>query len=436
VHRALKSHLCRCTGWTPILDAAQSMAAGTPVDLAPLSSPRAQQRAQLEGRSAQTLGPEVALGGGGFASDTAPRTALFAIAPEQLAQSDELTQPRHWRLAADLTTWRSAIGSIPGRRSSLGLTWPIEHRDVSGRVLRELQTTWVEPAYLEPDCSWCEPGGEPAPTHANGGAFGGKQDSALPDLVAALSLEHDVPVRAQLTREQVVQWGPKRPPMAIRVTLDDEIAKAHHSEAGYIVWIRVARTAGIVDAISALPLPDGVRCEIEEVDVLGPATSVAIRGSGWAELAAVISSLRTAPQEDPNVAVTDVVLSPDGARAEAWWDDQNHLHLRVDCGVDPADPGEMLVLRSYCMGAIHMALGWVQSEGIAVDDEGQARHLTLRSLGILTSAEMPQVHLEVVDHGSQGPKAPPVNGSDAVFAVTAAALWRRTQWASRWPIQH
>ena len=38
-----------------------------------------------------------------------------------------------------------------------------------------LQTTWVEPAYVEPDASWCLPGGEPATPLANGGAFGGKR---------------------------------------------------------------------------------------------------------------------------------------------------------------------------------------------------------------------------------------------------------------------
>ena len=40
-----------------------------------------------------------------------------------------------------------------------------------------LATSWVEPAYLEPDASWCEPGGEPASPLANGGAFGGKEHS-------------------------------------------------------------------------------------------------------------------------------------------------------------------------------------------------------------------------------------------------------------------
>jgi xanthine dehydrogenase small subunit len=436
VHRVLKSHLCRCTGWTPILEAAHAMADGQPIDITALSSPRAVRRASLEGRSSQMLGPQVALGGGGFACDMAPAAARYAVASSPLDQVSQISEPGEWHLTENLTAWRAALGSAPGRRSSLGVSWPIAPVAGPGLLVRELQTTWVEPAYVEPDCSWCEPGGEPASTHANGGAFGGKQDSGLPALVAALAHEHDGPVRAQFTREQVVQWGPKRPPMAISVTVDDEIVEGAVSATSYAVWIRVARTAGVVDALLSLPLPSEVRCEIEEVDVLGPITSVAIRGSGWVELAVVLSSLRTAPTNDPEAVVTDLVTSPEGARAEAWWDSHGHLQLRVDCGVDPADPGEMLVLRSYCMGAVHMALGWVQSEGIAVDDQGQPRDLTLRSLGIATSAQMPQVHLEVVDHGIRAQGPPAVNGSDAVFAVAAAAFWRRSQWAPRWPIQH
>ena len=42
-----------------------------------------------------------------------------------------------------------------------------------------LQTTWVEPAYVEPDASWCVPGGEPASPFGNGGAFGGKLHSPV-----------------------------------------------------------------------------------------------------------------------------------------------------------------------------------------------------------------------------------------------------------------
>lgn len=417
VHRALKSHLCRCTGWTPILDAVRDVANDTEIDLSVLTSPRAQERARIEGRSSQTLGAEVALGGGGFASDTAPPDARYAVPPEDVDHRDS----NQWTLVEDLTAWRAAVGSAPGRRSSLGLTWPIAPAGGSGQILRQLQTTWMEPAYLEPDCTWCAPDGKPASTHANGGAFGGKESSALPGVVAQLASDHQVTVRAQLTREQVVRWGPKRPPMAIVVT-EENADQPHEIE----IAITVAETHGIADAIRAVPLPEGVRCVITEVAVLGPPTSAEIRAAGWAELAVVLSSLR--PDDG---LIGDLVVSPEGARASARCDAEGELWLTLECGADPDDVGEMTVLRSYCMGAVHMALGWVHSEGIAVDEQGEPRDLTLRSLGIPGSTEMPVVHLEVLP---LDPDALPVNGSDAVFAAVAAALWRRSDWAPRWPI--
>ena len=437
VHRVLKSHLCRCTGWTPILDAVQDYVADTALDLDPLTSPRARERAVLEGRSPQMLGVEVALGGGGFAADTAPHDARYAQVPEDLDPENPTSfHPEQWSVFEDLGAWRAAVENAPGRRSSLGISWPIEPAGGSDQVARVLQTTWVEPAYLEPDCSWCAPGGAPASTHANGGAFGGKQLSQLPAAVAQLASEHRVAVRAQLTREQVVRWGPKRPPMAIAVVEHLE----HHlgDESGvpsvrrWDISISVARTPGISDAIRSVDLPEGVHLEITEIDVAGPPTSAAIRAAGWAELAAVLSSLRTESGADSSEQISDLVISPEGARASARFDEAGELWLTVQCGADPHDPGEMTVLRSYCMGAVHMALGWVISEGIAVDAQGEPRDLTLRSLGIPGSTQMPVVHLTVLPPDLD---STPVNGSDAVFAAVAAALWRRSGWAPRWPIQ-
>ncbi|HEX6167486.1 MAG TPA: 2Fe-2S iron-sulfur cluster-binding protein, partial [Acidimicrobiales bacterium] len=96
VEQALLAHLCRCTGWRTILDAAAAVAApdGTPVAVAPAggaaaagSAPAgggrdldaAARRASIEGRAPQRVAPEVALGRGGFADDTAPPDALVAV---------------------------------------------------------------------------------------------------------------------------------------------------------------------------------------------------------------------------------------------------------------------------------------------------------------------------------------------------------------------
>ena len=54
------------------------------------------------------------------------------------------------------------------------------------------------------------------------------------------------------------------------------------------------------------------------------------------------------------------------------------------------DPLDAIVLRSYCLGAAHMALGWVTSEGLAVDADGAPHDLTIRSFGILRAIETPR----------------------------------------------
>ena len=92
------------------------------------------------------------------------------------------------------------------------------------------------------------------------------------------------------------------------------------------------------------------------------------------------------------------------------------------------EPLDEVVLRSYCIGATHMALGWVRSEGIAVDAGGQPQDLTIRSFGILRAADMPRIEVRIdADDG------PPVNGSDAVFAAVAAAAWRHIGHPADWP---
>ncbi len=93
--------------------------------------------------------------------------------------------------------------------------------------------------------------------------------------------------------------------------------------------------------------------------------------------------------------------------------------------------GEILcpvTLRSYAFGAVHQALGLVWSEGIAVDDAGEPVDLTIRSFGILTARDMPEVTVRL--HEEDGW---PVNGSDAVFVATLAAAWVGEGLPPRWP---
>ena len=69
------------------------------------------------------------------------------------------------------------------------------------------------------------------------------------------------------------------------------------------------------------------------------------------------------------------------------------------------------MLRSYAIGAAHMALGWVLTEQLAVDaDTGEVLDLTIRSFGVIRARTTPPIDVEIVD--DDGP--PRARASDAV----------------------
>ena len=302
-----------------------------------------------------------------------------------------------WHVAETLGDARRLAGGVPGRRSTVPLSWPIDVPP--GAWDLTLRTTWVEPAYLEPDASWCAPGGESATPLANGGAFGGKVCSTVAAAARRLADQHGRPVRVVLSREDVVRCGPKRPPIAAGIRRDGTGV------------VRVARTPCVAAAIHAV----APGLAVEEVDVIGPATSVALRAAGWAEAAVLLAAVGAAP---------DTAVAPGGGRATATVEERG-VHVRVACG----DPLDEAVLRSYCTGAAHMALGWVRSEGVGVDADGVPVDLTIRSFGILRASEVPPITIEI-----ESGNGPPVNGSDAVFAAVAAAAWRAAGHPPQWPI--
>lgn len=387
--RALLAHLCRCTGWRPILDA--HALATSDVTIEPWAGrdpDAAARRSTIEGGAAQSVGAGVALGHGGFAADTAPADALVAVRDADGG----------WAVGESLAEARDAAGKVQGRRTTVDARPPLDLP--AGDWAVALRTSWVEPGYLETDASWCAPGGEPASPLANGGAFGAKRSSPAPAAARELADRHGRAVLVLLSREDTVRLGPKRPPVAAGV-----------DSAGRGV-LRVVRTTGIADAV-ALASTD---LSVEEVDVAGPPTSASIRAAGWAEAAVLLAGLRG----EPEVTVVD---PRSGGRASAVVD-EGGVHLRVAGG----DPLDEVVLRSYCAGAAHQALGWVTSEGLAVDDDGEVHDLTIRSFGILRAVDMPPVHVDV--ERSEGE---PVAVSDAAFAAVAGAAWVAQGCPVDWP---
>jgi aerobic-type carbon monoxide dehydrogenase small subunit (CoxS/CutS family) len=377
VDRALAAHLCRCTGWRTIHEAWRVVTDGVaPPGGGDRDLAAASRRATIEGRTPQRVGPEVALGEAGFADDTAPLDALVAV-PDGAGG---------WAVGETLAEARAAAGKVQGRRTTAAVAPPLALPGGDWAV--SLRTSWVEPAYLETDASWCAPGGEPATPLANGGAFGGKARSPVAAAARALADRHGRAVRVLLSREDTVRLGPKRPPIAAGLREDGSGV------------LRAAATDGLAPLLAQL----APELAVEEVPVPGPPTSLDPRAVGWAELALLRAGLAGA---------AGPVVSPEGAVAEASVGPEG-IAVRVRCGA----PLDEVVLRSYCIGAAHMALGWVTSEGLAVDAEGEVHDLTIRSFGVVRSADVPPIEVEI-----EPSDEPPVNGSDAVFAAVAAALW-------------
>jgi hypothetical protein len=384
--RALAAHLCRCTGWQTILEAFDAVVSGAgPGDRTVRDPAAAARRAAIEGGRPQAVGPSVACGEGGFADDRAPAGALVAVPAAD-----------GWALGETLAEARAAAGAPEGRRSTLAATPPLEVPPGDWDVT--LRTCWSEPGYLELDASWCLPGGEPADPLANGGAFGGKEASQAQATARRLADETGRAVRVLYSRPDSVRLGAKRPPVA---------GGANADGTGRLT---VARTPAIA-AVLASVAPG---LAVTETDVRGPPTSAAIRAAGVAEALALLAgaSGRAGPIRLPNgsVAAAD---TGDGT-----------IGVEVSCG----RPLDEVVLRSYCIGAAHMAYSLVTSEAIATDATGAVADLTVRSFGVVPASGMPAVEVRIRDSDAE-----PVNGSDAVFVAVAAAVWLARDCPPVWP---
>jgi hypothetical protein len=312
---------------------------------------------------------------------------------------------------------------VQGRRTTVDPAPPLSLPELPEGGVR-LATSWVEPAYLEPDASWCLPGGEPANPLANGGAFGGKATSPVAAAARELAERHGRAVRTLFSREDVVRLGPKRPPFAASAVLRDGMLYAEGVCAGEI------RDEDLTPP-SYLGLASSAR--ITSTELVGPPTSRAARAAVFAEMrvlqegaldaagfdrAANLPTARAAAVFLDNAVSIPDVGSIAGARVVI--NPERGALERVEVRVAAGDPLDEVVLRSYAVGAAHMALGWVLTEGLAVDPEtGEVHDLTVRSFGIIRAKDTPVIDVTIVDD----PGPPLARSSDAVFCAVAAAAW-------------
>ena len=427
--RALAAHLCRCTGWNSILDAvADAAGAALATDATKAQRPgssgartmaAAAAQAQLEGHTAQRVGRGVVCGDAGFADDGAPRDALVAVPKPVGSHAEaEMAAGIEWIVGSSLHHVRTLAAKVQGRRTTVPalapLPCPLPPASIDVAYVK-LATAWNEPAYLEPDASWCEPGGEPAPMLGNGGAFGAKRSSVVAQAARELANRYARPVRALFAREDVVRFGVKRAPIAACAWVEADV-------------VRIDGVGPLAFACPPSPYTLPTQVTWRSAEVNGPPVSHDLR-SPWAEVSVLTEGALDAARVDRTLIVDalgarvllDVcVRSPDDAYvgASCLLNDRGNLErvvLKISCG-------ELLdetVARSYCVGAAHMAIGWVLSEGLAVDAEsGEVHDLTIRSFGIVRPKHMPEVDIEFVDDDRSARAC-----SDAVFAATAAALW-------------
>jgi xanthine dehydrogenase small subunit len=394
VRTALAAHLCRCTGFQPIVEAALGALCGAPLP-APRDPVASTARATLECGTRQIAGPDVVRGLAPFADDTAPSSAIVALG-SAVTGYDVATS---WPVA------RRASKGRQGRNSTVALRHPVELPE--GDFALTLRTTWVEPAYLEPDASWCAPDAAAASPAANAGDFGAKSRSAVAEDAAKLASAHGEAVRARWTREAVVLRGEKRPPLAFGLRADG-------TGVVRLGWTPGSPSVeGLCDAVRSL----GAGLVVEVVELVGPRVGTTHRGAAVAEVLAALAVLRA--DGDGRCSVR----TPNGASATVALRD-GALSVVLDAG----DPLCLATTRSYAIGAVHQGYSMVTTEGIAVDDEGTPVDLTIRSFGVTTARLFPHVDVEVVDTNS-----PPLAVGTAVFAAALASVWLAEGAGPTWP---
>jgi len=398
VRTALGAHLCRCTGFQPIVEAACRALDPDATLPAPRDPEMASRRATLESGTTQLAGRDVVLGAARFAADTAPERCAVAIA----------VPGGGYVLGATPTEARALSAKIQGRNSTVPLLHPVAIAEIDDAVVR-LATTFVEPGYVEPDASWCEPGGIPAIPFANAGAFGAKRNSAVSADARRLADERGEAVLVLWPREEVVRRGKKRPPVSIALRADGSGS----------LRVGVTPDSDSVEAHLEMVRALFPALEIELIDIAGPPVGITHRGAVLGEVLAATAVLGRSAGDPITVE------SPNGACATVSCGDDGTVSVSVAAG----DPLCEVTLASYVTGAVHQGLGMVLSEGIAVDEGGAVQDLTIRSFGILPASKTPRIDVAIELDDREA-----LACGTAVMAATMAATWLAHGLAPEWPL--
>ena len=296
--------------------------------------------------------------------------------------------------ATSLEAARAAAGKVQGRRTTVDVRAAVaDAADCPDGGVR-LATSWVEPAYLEPDASWCEPGGEPASPLANGGAFGGKEHSRRARRRARARRRSSVARCASSTRAKT-SCASARSARRSRRPRSGATVGCEIEGMSLRVWCprrspRAVRRRGRTRAGARS------RCRVRR-----SAASCARSGSRSRRCSSKARSTRPA---------STVPRSPTTRRCSTRSSSRRREHAPVRVSRSTARPDDSSVSRCASRPAIRSTRsccaptrsarrtwrsGWVLTESIAVDpDTGEVHDLTIRSFGIIRARDMPPV----VDH--------------------------------------
>ena len=351
VEHALLAHLCRCTGWQTIEEAATSGAATLepasrrtpPTEPGPRSGRGA--RADTRGWGAAGVGPDVVLGRGRFADDTAPPGA-----GRRARRVGRLRGGRH----------RPAEARAPGRQGA----GPQHHRgtappgrappgDLGSHLADHLGRAGVPRARR----LVVRAGRRAGVALGNGGAFGGKLHSpvAADARAPGRRARSAGPGRSGRGRTSSAA-APSGPPVAAGVAADGTgVLAGGPSPPGS----PDDRWASVVAEVAGWR-PGSC---VEQVRVPGPPVSFDLRAAVWAE-AAIAGRVRAGALGRRAPVVMAAPGRGDRARPAAGpVATLPSRRLGRGGGRCRRRPLDEVVLRSYCIGAAHQALGWVRSRG-------------------------------------------------------------------------
>ena len=366
------AHLCRCTGWRTILEAwavavaGASGAAGAPEADRDLDGRR---RAGPPSRAARpsASAPDVALGRGGFADDTAPADALVAV-PDGAGRLGRRRDARRG-------PGRGRQGAGPPRRPSS----PRRPLDAARRATgpRRCARPGSSPPTSRPTPSWCEPGGEPATPLGQRRRLRRQGDlDRSPPPPARWPTARPAGAGAARPARTPCASGPsaRRSPAGVR-------RRRHRRACG---WCARRASPRRVALGRARPGRRGGRRR-RPADLGRPSAA-----PGWAEAAVLLAGLGPAPSVD-GVEATAVV-APGRGRGRGR---RSAPTASCGCGSRCGAVLDEVVLRSYASAPPTWPSAGSRSEGLAVDADGDGRTTSpsARS-GCCAPSDMPPVEVD------------------------------------------